>query len=55
MNRPPAREADHRVPVALGLLALILTLIGSQHVSAGTHRGTDRPVAMTFAAASPAP
>ena len=55
MNTRSTGRTDKRVPVALGVLALVLTLLGSQHVSrdrVGPESGQSGQV--TFAAASSA-
>lgn len=53
MNKPNARDADKRVPVALGLMAIVLTLLGSQQTSwAGRDSLSDQSALPVFAAAS---
>ncbi len=55
MKKPAARETDKRVPVALGLMTFVLALLSSQHLTGRSDSAARPPVAMAFAAASPAP
>jgi hypothetical protein len=52
MNKPTIREDEKRVTIAFGLMAVVLTLLGTQHLSMGSGDPASRPITSAFAAAS---